>query len=162
DCKFQVAHITTPYSTSAPSAVPGFPAGTTLSMTRPAPDTLTALTGVGSVNDDPTTACDENQLLLEQPDGTIQYRAVNKIDPPGINGQTVFNGKDDPVNGDRIFGGVDNDTIWGNAGNDRIEGNNGDDIALGGEGDDIITDLNGADVPKGGPGNDAIDSGPGD
>ena len=162
DCKFQLADITSPYSTGAPTAVPGFPPGTTLSMTRPAPDTLTALTGAGTVNDDPVTACDENQLLLRKPDGTIQYRANNNIDPAGINGQSVYNGKDDPANGDRIIGGVDNDTIWGNAGNDVIEGNNGDDIALGGEGDDIITDLNGADVPKGGPGNDAIDAGPGD
>ncbi len=160
DCKFQLADITSPYSTSAPSAVAGFPAGTTLSMTLPAPSTLTALTGAGTVNDDPNTDCDENQLLLEKPDGTIQYRAINKIDPAGINGQSVYNGSDTAA--DHIIGGVDNDTIWGNGGNDVIEGNNGDDIALGGAGDDIITDLNGADTPKGGPGNDAIDGGPGD
>jgi Ca2+-binding RTX toxin-like protein len=158
DCKFQLADITTPYSTGAPTAVVGFPAGTTVSMTATPP--LTALTGAGTVNDDPVTPCDENQLLLEKPDGTIQYRANNKIDPPGINGQSVYNGSD--TAGDRVVGGVDNDTIWGNGGNDVIEGNNGDDIALGGEGDDIITDLNGADVPKGGPGNDAVDGGPGD
>ena len=158
DCKFQLGNITTPYSALAPTAVPGFPAGTTLSMTQtPA---LTQLTGAGSVNDDPsTTDCDENQLLLEKPDGTIQYRSTNKIDPAGINGQSVYNGTD---GNDKVFGGNDNDTFWGGLGNDRIEGNGGDDIALGGEGDDIITDLDGADVPKGGPGNDAIDAGPGD
>ena len=156
DCKFQLGNITTPYSALAPTAVPGFPAGTTLSMTQtPA---LTPLTGAGSVNDDPsTTDCDENQLLLEKPDGTIQYRSTNKIDPAGINGQSVYNGTD---GNDKVFGGNDNDTFWGGLGNDRIEGNGGDDIALGGEGDDIITDLDGADVPKGGPGNDAVDAGP--
>src|SRR4029077_4654005 len=58
DCKFQVGNITTPYSATAPTAVPGFPAGTTLSMTQSPP--LTQLTGIGSVNDDPTTTdCDE-------------------------------------------------------------------------------------------------------
>ena len=107
------------------------------------------------------TDCDENQLLLSKPDGTIQYRANNKIDPAGHQRAVGVQRQGRPA-GDRVFGGVDNDTIWGNAGNDVIEGNNGDDIALGGDGDDIITDLNGADVPKGGPGNDAIDGGPGD
>jgi Ca2+-binding RTX toxin-like protein len=112
------------------------------------------------VNDDPSTAdCNENLLLLRQPDGTIQYRAINAIDPPGINGQSVYNGT---KGADRINGGNDNDTFWGGPGNDRIEGNGGDDVAYGGEGNDIITDLSGADVPKGGPGNDAIDAGPGD
>ena len=91
-------------------------------------------------------------------DGTIQYRARNTVDPPGINGQAVYNG----TNGvDRIYGGNDNDTFWGGPGNDIIEGGGGADVALGGEGDDIITDLGGDDVPKGGPGNDAIDAGPG-
>ena len=36
--------------------------------------------------------CDENQLLLRKPDGTIQYRAINNVDPSGINGQSVYNG----------------------------------------------------------------------
>jgi Ca2+-binding RTX toxin-like protein len=158
DCKFQLGNITSPYSAGAPSAVPGFPAGTTLSMTATPP--LTQLTGAGSVNDDPsTTDCDENQLLLVKPDGTIQYRSTNHIDPPGINGQSVYNGT---AGNDKVFGGNDNDTFWGGPGNDRIEGNGGDDVALGGEGNDIITDLDGADVPKGGPGNDAVDGGPGD
>ncbi len=112
-----------------------------------------------SVADDPTTDCDENALLLRKPDGTIQYKVVNSVDPSGINGQSVYNG-DASVN--RVFGGVDNDTFWGGAGNDIIEGNNGDDVALGGDGNDILTDLGGADVSKGGPGNDAIDGGIGD
>ena len=134
DCKFQLANLD---GTAA-----GF-----------------ALNG-SSVADDPsTTDCNENLLLFRQPDGTIQYKARNTVDPIGINGQSVYNG----TNGvDRINGGNDNDTFWGGQGNDRIEGNGGDDVALGGEGNDIITDLDGADVPKGGPGNDAIDAGPGD
>ena len=158
DCKFQLGNISSPYSATAPTAVPGSPPGTTLSMTATPP--LTPLIGAGTVNDDPTTTdCDENQLLLRQPDGTIQYRSTNKIDPAGINGQSVYNGTANP---DKVTGGNDNDTFWGNAGNDRIEGNGGDDVALGGDGNDIITDLDGADTPKGGPGNDAVDGGPGD
>jgi Ca2+-binding RTX toxin-like protein len=110
-----------------------------------------------TVADDPTTEdCDETKLLLRKPDGTIQYRQFNSVDPSGINGQSVYNGT--PAV-DRIFGGNDNDTFWGGLGNDIIEGNGGDDVALGGEGKDIITDLSGADVLKGGPGGDAIDSG---
>ncbi len=147
DCKFQLANIK-PYS-GAPTA--------SESATPP----ITALTGAGAVDDDPNSACDENQLLLLKPDGTVQYRSNNNIDPPGINGQNVFNGKDDAANPDHVVGGVDNDTLWGNAGDDVLEGNNGDDTFLGGEGDDIETDLNGADVMKGGPGNDAMDAGPG-
>jgi Ca2+-binding RTX toxin-like protein len=144
DCKFQIGNLTTPYDGSPTLSMPG----------------LTPLTGAGSVNDDPTTTdCDENQLLLHKPDGTWQYRQFNKIDPSGINGQSVYNGT---ANDDRVFGGNDNDTFWGGLGNDVIEGNGGDDIALGGEGNDIITDLAGADVPKGGPGNDAVDAGIGD
>ena len=126
DCKFQLADITA-YS-GAPTA--------SASLVPPIPPLTTA----GAVNDDPkTTDCDENQLLLMKPDGTVQYRAINNIDPSGINGQSVYNGTD---------------------GVDRING--GDDVALGGEGNDIITDLDGADVLKGGPGNDAMDAGPGD
>ncbi len=131
DCKFQLANLS--------GTAPGF-------------------TAFGStVADDPTTTdCDESKLLLRKPDGTIQYRQFNTVNPSGINGQSVYNG----TNGvDRIFGGNDNDTFWGGAGNDIIEGNGGDDVALGGDGNDIITDLSGADVLKGGPGNDAIDSG---
>ena len=46
-----------------------------------------------TVADDPTTTdCDENQLLLRKPDGTIQYRAINSVDPSGINGQSVYQG----------------------------------------------------------------------
>ena len=113
-----------------------------------------------TVSDDLTTTdCNENLLLLRKPDGTIQYKEKNTVDPSGINGQAVYNGT---TGADRIWGGNDNDTFWGAEGNDRIEGNGGDDVALGGEGNDIITDLSGADVLKGGPGNDAIDSGIGD
>ena len=132
DCKFQLANLA------------GTPAG---------------FTAFGNtVADDPGTDCDESALLLRQPDGTIQYRAINSEDPPGINGQSVYNGT---VGVDKIRGGNDNDTFWGLAGNDLIEGGSGADIALGGEGDDRITDLAGDDIPKGGPGNDAIDAGPG-
>lgn len=112
-----------------------------------------------SVADDPTTECNETALLLRKPDGTIQYKQVNSVDPVGINGQSVYNGTSGV---DRIWGGNDNDTFWGGAGNDVIEGNGGDDVSLGGEGSDIITDLSGADVLKGGPGNDALDGGIGD
>ncbi len=113
-----------------------------------------------TVADDPASVdCDESKLLLRKPDGTIQYRQFNTVDPSGINGQSVYNGT--PAV-DRVFGGNDNDTFWGGLGNDIIEGNAGDDVALGGEGNDRMTDLGGADVTKGGPGNDAIDTGPGD
>jgi Ca2+-binding RTX toxin-like protein len=115
--------------------------------------------GTGTiVNDDPLTECNERELLLRMPDGTVRYKERNTIDPPGINGQAVYNGT---AGVDRIYGGVDNDTFLGNEGNDIIEGNDGADVALGGDGNDRITDLAGDDVPKGGPGNDAIDAGPG-
>jgi len=134
DCKFQLANL---HGTAADF--------TTLGAT---------------VADDPsTTDCNENLLLQRKPDGTIQYKLINTVDPPGINGQSVYNGTSSI---DRIFGGNDNDTFWGGAGNDVIEGNNGDDFALGGDGNDIITDLGGADFLKGGPGNDALDAGIGD
>jgi Ca2+-binding RTX toxin-like protein len=146
DCKFQIGNITT-YS--------GLP---TISGSATPP--IAALTGADAVNDDPSTDCDENQLLLKKPtDGTVQYRLINHIDPAGINGQSVYNGTSGP---DRIFGGNDNDTFWGNLGKDVIEGNNGDDVAFGGDDNDILTDLNGADILEGGNGNDAIDGGPGD
>jgi Ca2+-binding RTX toxin-like protein len=134
DCKFELKHLN------------GTPAG---------------FTQFGStVADDPaTTDCDESLLLLRKPDGTIQYRQINSVDPSGINGQAVYNGTD---GADRVFGGNDNDTFWGGKGADIIEGNGGDDVALGGDGNDIMTDLGGADVQKGGPGNDAIDAGIGD
>ncbi len=136
DCKFQLGNLTWP------AAAGSF------------------ITGAGSVNDDPATAdCNENRLLLRKPDGTIQYRQVNSVDPTGINGQSVYNGT---PNQDRIWGGNDNDTFWGGAGPDIIEGNGGDDVALGGDGNDVITDLSGADVLKGGPQNDALDGGLGD
>ncbi len=133
DCKFQLANLE------------GTPAG--------------YVAHGATVADDPTTPCLENKLLLRKPDGTIQYRAINTIDPSGINGQSVYNGT---VNNDRVAGGNDNDTFWGGQGNDRIEGQGGDDVALGGPGNDILSDLDGADVSKGGAGNDSIDSGPGD
>ncbi len=111
-----------------------------------------------NVADDPTSECDEHALLVRKPDGTLQYRTTNTVDPAGINGQAVYNGT---AGEDRVYGGVDNDTFLGNEGNDRIEGGDGADVALGGEGNDIITDLAGDDVLKGGPGADAIDAGPG-
>jgi len=135
DCKFERGNLTFP-------AAPG-----------------SAITGPGSVNDDPTTECNENLLLLHEPDGTIRYRAVNAVDPVGINGQSVYNGTDFA---DDFYGGNDNDTFWGGLGNDRIDGGAGDDVVLGGEGNDIITDFGGIDILKGGPGNDAIDGGIGD
>jgi Ca2+-binding RTX toxin-like protein len=135
DCKFELGNLT------FPAAAGSF------------------ITGPGSVNDDPTsTDCNENRLLLRKPDGTIQYRAINSVDPSGINGQSVYNGTPGV---DRMFGGNDNDTFWGGLGNDVIEGGGGDDVILGGDGNDIITDLDGADVLKGGPGNDALDAGTG-
>jgi Ca2+-binding RTX toxin-like protein len=143
DCKFELSAI-------------GFPFNGTNTLNA---DGLPVVTGAGSVNDDPNTDCDENQLLLRKADGTIQYRARNAADPSGINGQSVYNGTGGV---DRIFGGNDNDTIYGAASNDILEGNGGDDVTLGGDGNDIITDLDGADVLKGGEGNDALDGGPGD
>ncbi|MDT7579588.1 MAG: hypothetical protein QOK35_852, partial [Pseudonocardiales bacterium] len=134
DCKFELGHLISPATSGA-------------------------ITGAGSVQDDPTSDCDENALLLKQPNGTFQYRARNAVDPAGINGQSVYNGTDGV---DRVNGGNDNDTFWGGILDDVIEGNGGDDVALGGDGDDIITDLDGADTMKGGPGGDAIDLGPGD
>src|SRR3954447_14460497 len=141
DCTFQLANIVSPYDGSRTS-----------SGRKP-------LTGAGSVNDDPATPdCDENQLLVKQPDGTIAYRTRNAMDPSGINGQGVYNGT---PGADRVKGGVDNDTFWGGEGPDVLAGNFGDDVALGGDGDDIETDAGGADVLKGGPGDDAADAGPG-
>jgi Ca2+-binding RTX toxin-like protein len=134
DCKFQLSNLA------------GTPAGF-------------AAFGSTVADDTTTTDCDESKLLLRKPDGTIQYRQVNGVDPVGINGQSVYNGTSGV---DRIYGGNDNDTFWGGASNDVIEGNGGDDVMLGGDGNDIITDLAGADVLKGGPGNDALDGGIGD
>ena len=135
DCKFELGNLTWP-------ADPG-----------------SFITGTGSVNDDPTTECNENRLLIRQTNGTFQYRAINSVDPAGINGQAVYNGTDFA---DFFYGGNDNDTFWGGLGNDTINGGGGDDVVLGGEGNDIITDFAGADFLKGGPGNDAIDAGIGD
>ncbi len=66
------------------------------------------------VADDPASECEENLVLLRKPDGTIQYRARNTVDPSGINGQSVYNGT---AGVDRIFGGNDSDTFWGGLGN---------------------------------------------
>ena len=108
------------------------------------------------VADDPASECNENLLLLRKPDGTIQYKEKNTVDPSGINGQSVYNGT---AAVDRVTGGNDNDTFWGGDGNDVIEGQGGDDVALGGEGDDRMTDLAGDDVTKGGPGDDYVNGG---
>ncbi|MCB5274949.1 Leukotoxin [Arthrobacter sp. SO5] len=133
DCKFQLGNLS----------------GTSAGYTQFGP----------AVANDPTSECPEDLLLLRKPDGTIQYKEKNTVDPSGINGQSVYNGTSGD---DRVAGGNDNDTFLGNEGNDVIEGNGGDDIALGGAGDDRITDLAGADVHKGGPGNDYINTGIGD
>src|SRR3954451_9082031 len=53
DCKFQLANISSPYT------------GLATNLVDPQP-----ITGVGSVNNDPSTDCDENQLLLKKTDGT--------------------------------------------------------------------------------------------
>jgi len=139
DCKFELKRLN------------GTPAGFAAQQ---------ALSGDGStVADDlTTTGCDESRLLLRMPDGTIQYRETNSVDPPGVNGQSVYDGT---PQADRVWGGNDNDTFWGGAGNDVIEGGGGNDVALGGDGNDIVTDLSGADILKGGPGNDALDGGVG-
>ena len=42
-----------------------------------------------TVANDPASECDETAVLIRQPDGTIQYRAFNSVDPAGINGQAV-------------------------------------------------------------------------
>ena len=141
DCKFQLGLITFPAS-----------AGTNIAGGH-------NITGLGSVNDVPTTECDENALLIRASSGQIRYRPTNSVDPSGINGQSVYTGTPGV---DRVAGGNDNDTFLGNEGNDIIEGNGGDDVALGGDGNDIITDLAGFDTLKGGPGNDALDGGIGD
>ncbi|MBO9522821.1 MAG: Ig-like domain-containing protein [Nocardioidaceae bacterium] len=133
DCKFQLANL----------------AGTAAGFTA----------NGATVADDPSTECDETALLTRKPDGTIQYKQFNSVDPPGINGQSVYMGADGV---DRVFGGNDNDTFWGALGNDILEGNGGDDVTLGGEGNDVMTDISGADVQSGGPGNDAGDGGIGD
>ena len=132
DCKFQLANLS----------------GTPAAYTSQGP----------TVTDDPATDCDETALLLRKPDGTLQYRERNTVDPVGVNGQTVFNGT---AGIDRVTGGNDNDTFWGGAGDDVIEGAGGDDVALGGDGNDRITDTAGNDIVKGGPGNDSLNSGPG-
>ncbi len=132
DCKFQLGNLTWP-------AVPG-----------------SFLTDSVSVNDDPASECDENRLLLRMPSGQFRYRSINSVDPPGINGQSVYSGTPGV---DKVMGGNDNDTFLGGQGNDIIEGGSGDDVPIGGDGNDILTDLAGDDVLKGGPGNDAIDGG---
>ncbi|MER5674817.1 peroxidase family protein [Pseudonocardia alni] len=119
---------------------------------------LANLGTAGAIPDDPASECVEPALLIRMPDGTIRYKTSNTVDPPGINGQSVYNGTGAV---DRIWGGLDNDTFLGNAGDDVIEGADGADVAIGGDGRDRITDSAGDDVPKGGPGNDAVDTGPG-
>jgi len=157
DCKFELANLHSPYNdgTDPTLAPPVDPIPISSTLVPP----LAPITGPGSVNDDPLSECDENQLLLFQADGSFKYREINTIDPAGINGQSVYNGTEFA---DSFYGGNDNDTFWGGLGNDIINGGGGDDVALGGEGDDIITDLDGFDILKGGPGNDAIDGGPKD
>jgi len=131
DCKFEIGNLVSPAA-------------------------FGAIQGVGSVQDDSASQCDENALLIKMPSGQFKYRPVNSVDPVGINGQSVYNGS---ALADRIGGGNDNDTVRGNAGNDIIEGNGGDDNILGGDGNDIVTDFGGNDTLKGGPGNDALDGG---
>src|SRR5207244_1378918 len=102
-------------------------------------------TSGSTVADDPATDCDESLLLVRQPDGTIQYRQRNTVDPPGINGQAVYNGT---PNVDRIAGGNDNDTFWGGLGNDRLEGQ--------GAGADAVVGVGGDDWIQGGCGQDLL------
>ena len=111
--------------------------------------------------DDPTTPDDESNLrecencaaqLIRMPDGTFRYTGPAHV---------IWNGKNDPVNGDKAFSSEGDDTFNGGAGNDRFEGSTGNDSPVGGEGDDVLTDAFGEDVMKGGPGNDAIAGGPG-
>jgi Ca2+-binding RTX toxin-like protein len=109
DCKFELANITSP-------AGPG-----------------SVITGVGSVNDDPKSECDENRLLIKMANGQIRYRPLNSVNSPGINGQAVYNGTS---GADRIGGGNDTDTISGNEGNDVLEGRAGADTLDGGNGTD--------------------------
>src|ERR1700709_347029 len=75
DCKFQLANLA------------GTPAGFTQF-------------GAPVAEDPSNTDWAESKLLLRKPDGTIQYKAINSVDPAGINGQSVYNGTD---NVDRIF-----------------------------------------------------------
>ena len=125
DCKFTIGNQVTPAPAGASS-----PAPARSPMIRPRIATRTV-------------------LLIANPDGRIQYRQVNSVDPVGINGQSVYQGDYGTNKVDRIWGGNDNDTFWGGLGNDVIEGNGGDDVALGGDGNDIVTDLSGADVLEG-------------
>ncbi|WP_295694744.1 peroxidase family protein [Lapillicoccus sp.] len=131
NCRFDLAHLA------------GTPAGF-------------AQFGSSVADDTSTTDCNENLLLLRQPNGTIQYRQTNPVDPPGVNGQAVYQGTS---GADRVYGGNDSDTIWAGAGNDVLDGGGGNDVVLGGDGNDIITDLAGNDTLKGGPGNDYLDGG---
>ena len=133
DCKFQLGNLA------------GTPAG---------------FTAFGNtVADDPGTECNETALLIRQPDGTIQYRAVQQRGP--VRDQRARPSTTAPTGSTGSAVATTTTPSGAVAGNDVIEGGSGADIALGGEGDDIITDLAGDDVPKGGPGNDAIDAGPG-
>jgi Ca2+-binding RTX toxin-like protein len=111
-----------------------------------------------TVLDDPSSVCNEQELLARMPDGTLRYRTNNSIDPPGTNGKNVFLGT---AQADKVRGGNNQDTVLGGAGNDTIEGSDGTDNLLGGEGKDIITDSAGNDVMEGGTGNDALAAGPG-
>ncbi len=70
-------------------------------------------TSGNTVADDPQSDCDETAALIRMPDCTIKYRAVNSVDPAGINGQSVYNGA---AGVDRVYGGNDNDTFLGRCG----------------------------------------------
>ena len=58
-------------------------------------------------------------VLIRQPNGTIQYRQFNAVDPSGINAQAVYNGT---TGVDRVRGGNDNDTFWGGSRQRRHRG----------------------------------------
>src|SRR5262249_9482212 len=105
------------------------------------------------VTDDPTTECQENLVLQRMPDGTIQYKTRNTVDPPGINGQSVYEGTPGV---DRVNGGNDNDTFWGAAGDDFVEGNGGGGRGPRGGGGDHPTHPPGAGTPQGRPGKHTI------
>jgi len=112
-----------------------------------------------TVADDPSSECDESLVLIRRPDGRIDYRQFNAVDPSGINAQAVYNGT---TGVDRIRGGNDNDTFWGGPGNDVIEGGSGADVALGGVGDDIIMGGDGNDFTNGGANTNETFGGSGD
>ena len=106
----------------------------------------------------PRTTATRTCCSSASPTAPSSTARVNSVNPPGINGQSVYMGTPDA---DRVAGGNDNDTFWGGLGADVIEGAGGDDVVFAGADNDIVTDSDGADTLMGGPGHDAMDGGPG-